>query len=232
MKGRISSFQSMGCADGPGVRSVVFFQGCPLHCPYCHNPETQSIQGGEETDTEALMEKILRFKAYYGKDGGVTLSGGEPLMQREFAEELLKICKANNLHTVLDTAGISHGGAVLDYTDLVLCDLKFTTDDLYHQYTGGSLKQVLSFLEETAKRDIPLWIRHVVVPGLTDGDMDEVIKIASQFPNLQKLQLLPFRKICAHKYEELSRPFPLADTPACGKELIEKLNQKIPMHLR
>ncbi len=232
MIGKIASFQSMGCADGPGVRSVVFFQGCPLHCPYCHNPETQSFTGGEEISADDLVKKILRYSPYFGADGGVTLSGGEPLMQREFAEELLKKCKANNLHTALDTAGISHGGAILEHTDLVLCDLKFATDDLYRQYTGGSLEAVLSFLEETAKREIPLWIRHVVVPGLTDEDIDEIVKIAMEFPNLQKLQLLPFRKICTHKYEELSRPFPLADTPACGKELIEKLNQKIPMHLR
>lgn len=232
MKGRISSFQSMGCADGPGVRSVIFFQGCPLHCPYCHNPETQSFEGGEEFSADELIAKILRFAPYFGKDGGVTLSGGEPLMQREFAAELLKKCKANNLHTALDTAGISHGGAVLDHTDLVLCDLKFATDTLYRQYTGGSLEKVLLFLEEAAKKEIPLWIRHVVVPGLTDGDIDEVIKIATQFPNLKKVQLLPFRKICAHKYEELSRSFPLAGTPACGKELIERLNQQIPIELR
>lgn len=232
MVGRISSFQSMGCADGPGVRSVVFLQGCPLHCPYCHNPETQALEGGEEISAQELLQKILRFAPYFGAEGGVTLSGGEPLMQREFAENLLKLCKANNLHTALDTSGISHGGAVLDYCDLVLCDLKFTTDDLYRKHTGGSLSQVLSFMEETAKKEIPLWIRHVVVPDLTDSDIEEVIKIATQFPNLKKIQLLPFRKICTHKYEELGRPFPLADTPPCSKELLEQLNQKIPLELR
>lgn len=232
MIGKIASFQSMGCADGPGVRSVVFLQGCPLHCPYCHNPETQAIDGGEEVTVEALVSKILRFASYFGEEGGVTLSGGEPLVQRTFAEMLLKECKANNLHTALDTSGILHGGAVLDHCDLILCDLKFTTDALYRRYTGGSLEQVLSFLEETAKREIPLWIRHVVVPGLTDGDLDEVVKIARQFPNLKKIQLLPFRKICAHKYEDLGRPFPLADAPACSKELLQELNKKIPLELR
>ncbi|MBQ7095196.1 MAG: pyruvate formate lyase-activating protein [Clostridia bacterium] len=232
MIGKIASFQSMGCADGPGVRSVVFLQGCPLHCPYCHNPETQSTEGGEETTVDALIRKILRFFPYFGAEGGVTLSGGEPLLQRDFAEKFLKECKANSLHTALDTSGILHGGAVLDHCDLVLCDLKFTTDALYRQHTGGSLESVLSFMEETAKKEIPLWIRHVVVPELTDEDIDEVIKIAMQFPNLKKIQLLPFRKICTHKYEELGRTFPLAGTPACGKELLEKLNQKIPLNLR
>lgn len=230
MKGKISAFQSMGAVDGPGVRCVVFMQGCPLRCVYCHNPETWNIEGGEETDTEQLVRKILRYRSFISRGGGVTVSGGEPLMQAQFCRELFKKLKEEGIHTALDTSGIGNlvqAESVLEYTDLVLCDIKFPTENDYKKYCGGSLKQVLAFLELVKKRDIPLWIRHVVVPGLTDTkqDVEAVKAIAESYPSLKKIELLPFRKICMSKYESLGIDFPMKDVPACSRETIEKLRR-------
>lgn len=230
MKGRISAFQSMGAVDGPGVRCVVFMQGCPLRCVYCHNPETWEINGGEAAETEQLVRKILRYRSFINRGGGVTVSGGEPLMQAQFCRELFKRLKEEGIHTALDTSGIGNleqAESVLEYTDLVLCDIKFTTEHDYKKYCGGSLRRVLDFLELVKKRNIPLWIRHVVVPGLTDTkqDAEAVRAIAANYPSLEKIELLPFRKICMSKYESLGIDFPLKDVPACSQETIEKLRR-------
>lgn len=230
MQGRISAFQSMGAVDGPGVRCVVFMQGCPLRCVYCHNPETWEINGGEAAETEQLVRKILRYRSFINRGGGVTVSGGEPLMQAQFCGELFKRLKEEGIHTALDTSGIGNleqAESVLEYTDLVLCDIKFTTEDDYKKYCGGSLRRVLDFLELVRKRNIPLWIRHVVVPGLTDTkqDAEAVRAIAANYPSLEKIEFLPFRKICMSKYESLGIDFPLKDVPACSQETIEKMRR-------
>lgn len=230
MKGRISAFQSMGAVDGPGVRCVVFMQGCPLRCVYCHNPETWEINGGEAAETEQLVRKILRYRSFINRGGGVTVSGGEPLMQAQFCRELFKRLKEEGIHTALDTSGIGNleqAESVLEYTDLVLCDIKFTTEDDYKKYCGGSLRRVLDFLELVKKRNIPLWIRHVVVPGLTDTkqDAEAVRAIAANYPSLEKIEFLPFRKICMSKYESLGIDFPLKNVPACSQETIEKMRR-------
>ena len=230
MEGRIHSFESMGCADGPGVRFIVFFQGCPLRCAYCHNPDTWDCKGGSLYTPEEIVEKALRYRPYFGDQGGITLSGGEPMMQPAFAAELLRACKKAGLHTVLDTscmAGEPYWSEILHYTDLVLADLKFTTEDAYRQNSGGSLMQVLRFLKKTEEQGVPLWLRHVVVPGLTDTDLPEILKIADQFSNVRRVELLPFRKICTSKYENMKIPFPLAEVPECDPALLERLNDVI-----
>lgn len=228
MQGRIHSFESMGCADGPGVRFVVFFQGCPLRCAYCHNPDTWSCKGGNLYTPEEIVAKALRYRPYFGELGGITLSGGEPMLQPEFTAELLKQCKAVGLHTALDTSGMAgeaHWEEILRHTDLVIADLKFATEEAYRQNSGGSLCMLLRFLEKAKNK--PLWLRHVVVPGLTDGDLPEILSIAGGFPGLQRLELLPFRKMCVTKYQELKIPFPLENTPECDAALLERLNQEI-----
>lgn len=227
--GRIHSIQTMGAVDGPGIRAVVFMQGCPLRCAYCHNPDTWDLNGGENVSPDFVAQKILRLKNFYAK-GGVTVSGGEPLLQGSFVHDFFEIMHLNGLHTALDTSGIGTDENIdlaLQHTDLVLCDLKFPTDALYRQYTGGSLNQVISFLEKVQKKGLPLWIRHVVVPGLTDAEESifEIKRISEAFGNLEKIELLPFKKICEAKYESMGIPFPFANVPACKKETIGKLEK-------
>ncbi|MDY3618371.1 pyruvate formate-lyase-activating protein [Agathobaculum sp.] len=232
MLGRINSIQSLGAVDGPGVRYVVFLQGCPLRCVYCHNPDTWLPDGGEQLDADALVQKALRCRPYWGDTGGVTVTGGEPLMQAAFVEELFCKLHENGVHTALDTSGVGNLAAaerVLQHTDLVLCDLKFLSKADYHRYCAGDFGQVEKFLQLTALKGVPLWIRHVVVPGLTDGldSLRSVRDKAHSYPNLEKLEFLPFHKLCLEKYDRLGLDFPLRDTPEMNdawlKELLEKL---------
>ncbi len=232
MKGRIHSFESMACADGPGVRSAIFLQGCPLRCAYCHNPDTWEPMGGEEYTAEELIAKVLPYRPYFGEKGGITLSGGEPLLQAEFTIELLKKAKEAGLNTALDTsasAGEPYWEQILRYTDLALVDIKFTTEELYKKYCGGSLERVLRFCRKAEEMGVPLWIRHVVVPGLTDEDTEALLSIARPFSNIQRIELLPFRTLCKTKYRQLELPFPLEETPDCDQETINKLQKKIDL---
>lgn len=215
MKGRIHSFQSLGAVDGPGLRFVVFMQGCTMRCAYCHNPDTWNIASGEEYEVQEVVQRILRYKPYFGSDGGVTVSGGEPLLQWEFVAELFRALHSEGIHTALDTAGIGHldgARSVLLNTDLVLCDVKFSSGEEYHAYCRGNRNTVLAFLKLAQSLNVPLWVRHVVVPGLNDNEESilQVASLAAQFSNVRKMELLPFRKICISKYENLGIPFPLA----------------------
>ena len=227
MTGRIHSIQTMGAVDGPGLRGVVFMQGCPLRCAYCHNPDTWAFEGGQEITAEELCKKLLRYRTYY-KNGGITVSGGEPLMQSEFVGELFSLLRKEGLHTALDTSGMASLEAarrVLPHTDLVLCDIKFPTEDMYRTHTGVPMQPMLDFLSEVERAGVPFWVRHVVVPGLTDSD-EEVLsihRIAKQFKGYEKLELLPFKKLCLTKYQALNLPFPLADVPECPPERIREL---------
>ena len=229
MTGRIHSIQTLGAVDGPGIRAVVFMQGCPLRCAYCHNPDTWDCAGGEEVTSESVADRILRLKNFY-RNGGVTVSGGEPLMQGRFVNDLFQIMHKNSLHTALDTSGIGTDDNIeiaLKNTDLVLCDLKFPTEALYKTYTGASLQKVLSFLEKVTDKNIPLWIRHVVVPSLTDQEdsIREIGRIAKSYKTLQRIELLPFRKICITKYRKMGIPFPLSDIPECSKDTVLRLER-------
>lgn len=231
MKGRINSFQSMGAVDGPGLRYVAFMQGCPLRCVYCHNPETWALEG-DVYSLEEVSRRILRCRPYFGADGGVTVSGGEPLLQWRFVSELFRRLKKEEIHTALDTSGIGNAeGAeeVLGSTDLVICDLKFPSEEKYRKYCGGSLAKVLAFLELTEQMRIPLWIRHVVVPGLTDEEesLSGIAEIAKKYSNLRKFELLPFRKLCASKYEALGISFPLSEFEECQEGEINKLYKRL-----
>lgn len=228
--GRVHSLQSLGAVDGPGLRAVVFLQGCPLRCVYCHNPDTWVVGGGERYTAQAIFEKVQRFRPYFGKSGGVTVSGGEPLLQGKFVAALFRLLRQEGIHTALDTSGMGSAEsteAVLAQTDLVLCDLKFSTEADYQAHCGGSLQTVLAFLKRTEERGIPLWIRHVVVPGLTDNEthIRAIARMAKRFSNLEKLELLPFQTFCQVKYDTLGIPFPLQDCPPCPDETIQKLER-------
>lgn len=232
MFGTINSFQSLGAVDGPGIRVTVFMQGCHLRCAYCHNPDTWGLDGSKVSVID-LFNKIMRYKPYFFEHGGVTVSGGEPLLQPEFIEELFKLLKAENVHTAIDTSGIcdlEKAERVLKYCDLVMCDIKFVTEEDYKTYARGSLKRVEEFLELTSKKNVPLWIRHVVVPNLTDSEasVKRVVEISKKYKNLQKIELLPFRNICQSKYDNLGIDFPLKNTKECDNETIESLYKFVP----
>lgn len=228
MTGRISSFQSLGTVDGPGVRCVVFLQGCPLHCACCHNPETRDPRGGTETDADELVSKILRFRSYFGKSGGVTVSGGEPLLQAVFVTELFRKLKTAGIHTALDTSGCLWNPAVeelLEYTDLVLLDHKYADPKSYLTYTGERMETAELFLDELEKRHLPTWLRRVIIPGQTDSESSvlQLKKVANAHPCVEKVELLPFRKFCVSKYDHLNMEFPLRDVPEPDEELMCRL---------
>jgi pyruvate formate lyase activating enzyme len=222
VKGRIHSFESMGLVDGPGIRSVIFFQGCNLRCAYCHNPDTWNTDGGTETTTEELLNKVIRFKPYFQKSGGgVTFSGGEPLMQPEFLLEMLKLCRANGIHTTIDTAGYGNGDydEILKFTDLVLLDIKHSTNLGYETLTGKDAKEFNEFLDALNRTNVRVWVRHVVVPEITDTNEHilELSKIVQRVKNLDKIELLPYHTLGESKYEKMHIPYRLKGTTPMDK---------------
>lgn len=227
MVGRINSIQSLGTVDGPGVRAVVFASGCPLRCAYCHNPDTWRTEDGQVTEVDDLAKKILRLRPYI-QNGGVTFSGGEPCLQPEFFAALAEKLQAQELHIALDTSGCiinEHVIRLLKFINLLLLDIKFTSDDDYKRYTGGSLTQTLEFLALAEKMNVTVWVRHVVIPGINDTKEDilRLKDIMGGYSCIKKCELLPFKKICVPKYENLGIKFPLRDTPACDEKTIERL---------
>ncbi len=232
LKGKVHSFQSLGAVDGPGIRYVIFMQGCPYRCPYCHNPDTKTFSGGTEYTADELVSRVSRYKTYFGSDGGVTVSGGEPLMQREFIAELFEKLHKAGINTALDTAAVKVDDTVrqvLKQTDTVLCDIKFPTNEQYEKYIGLRLDTVKEFLLECDKAGCDVIIRHVVVPDLTDSEESilKIKEIANQVRNLKGIELLPFKKLCTEKYQRLGIPFPLESTPECPPEVIENLKKLI-----
>lgn len=226
--GKIHSFQSLGAVDGPGVRYVVFMQGCPYGCPYCHNPDTRFFHGGQSFTADEIVTKVKRYKTYFSNGGGVTVSGGEPLCQSAFVSELFKKLHEAGINTALDTAGMKPTEEVLEvleHTDTVLCDIKFTTDELYEKHIGIKLQTVLEFLSACEKQGCDIIIRHVVVPSLTDtpDEILEIKRLALSVCSPKKIELLPFRKLCSEKYEKLGIPFPLASTPECSEDVVREL---------
>ena len=229
MIGNIHSLQSLGTVDGPGVRAVVFSQGCPLRCAYCHNPDTWDVSGGEPTSSEELVERIRRLYNYI-KDGGVTFSGGEPCMQSEFFLELTDELHNLGLHVALDTSGAILNDAareLISKVDLVLLDVKFTTDEDYLKYIGIPLSSVirtLDFLESIKK---PTVVRQVIVPGINDTEENakRLGDLLSGYKCVESLELLPFRKLCIEKYHALGIPFPLESYPVGKREVCDRLRE-------
>lgn len=228
MQGYIHSVQSLGTVDGPGIRTVVFMSGCPLRCIYCHNPDTWSMKDGQLREPHELCEQILRFYPYI-KNGGVTFSGGEPCMQAEFILESAKLLKEKNIHIALDTSGCVYNEAVdrlLDVADLVLLDIKMTSEEDYLKHTGTKLSTVLEFLDILNRKKKEVWIRHVVVPGLNDTpeDVEKLKKIVDKYSCVTRTELLPFKNLCIEKYESMGIKFKLKDTEPMKADAIKKLN--------
>lgn len=216
--GRIHSFQSLGTVDGPGVRFVAFLQGCHLRCGCCHNPDTWSLTDGTVYTPDEVVAKAVRFKEYFGSTGGITLSGGEPLLQADFVCEVFRLCHREGIHTCLDTSGSILTDAVrtvLAETDRVLLDVKYTDEERYRQYVGCRLEPVLQFLAELNEQQIPTTLRQVIIPTLNDTaqDVQALQTIADQYPCVDTVELLPFRKLCQVKYDTLSLPFPFGHLP-------------------
>lgn len=221
LEAKINSIQSLGTLDGPGIRFVVFMQGCNLRCGYCHNPDTWDITKGKTTSVQELTDKALRYKNYFGDSGGITVSGGEPLLQAEFVTELFKSCHENGINTCLDTSGSILNDKVkelLRHTDRVLLDIKFTDNDDYIKYTGCNLSAPLAFLDYLESTGIPTTIRQVIVPTLNDSEesISMLREVVASHKCVDKVELLPFKKICKVKYDNLGIEFPFEcyDTPA------------------
>lgn len=219
LQGRIHSFESFGTVDGPGLRFVVFFQGCPLRCLYCHNPDTWDVAAESKylMTPDQLLAEVLRYKSFIA-NGGVTASGGEPMLQAPFLKEFFRLCRLEGIHTALDTSGFVCSATaleVLEYTDLVLLDIKTMNANHHLTLTGVGREYTLHFLDCLQKRGVPTWLRHVVVPDLTDNN-DHLAALArhiSQYSVIQKVELLPYHDLGAYKYEQLGIEYKLKDTP-------------------
>lgn len=228
MQGYIHSLQSMGTLDGPGVRAVVFTEGCPLRCIYCHNPDTWECSKSDLMDASEIAEKILRLYPYI-KNGGVTFSGGEPCLQADFICEVISLVSEKGLHIAIDTCGEVLDDKVeklLSMTDLVLLDIKMTTEEDYEKYTKGSLSRVMTFLQKLQSMNKETWIRHVVVPGINDNgeDIKRLAKLIKGYSCISKIELLPYRSLCIEKYKNLGIEYPLEDTPQMDKTDLLRLD--------
>ena len=235
-KGRISTTESFGSVDGPGIRFIVFVQGCRYRCQYCHNPETWEREGGYEATAEEIFRQAWRYRPYWKRTGGITVSGGEPLLQLEFVTELFCLAKEKGVNTVIDTAGepftrdepfFSAFETLLPLSDLFLLDLKQIDDAKHRALTGTSNESALAlarFLSERGKR---MWIRHVLVPGWTTGeeDLGRLSEFIAGLKTVDRVEVLPYHAMARHKYEELHLPYRLADTPAPTVEEIARAEE-------
>lgn len=226
MTGYIHSTESFGTVDGPGVRFVVFFQGCPIRCQYCHNPDTWDFKKGKEVSVNDILAEYDKCREFL-KSGGITATGGEPLAQPDFLLELFREAKKKNIHTCLDTSGVVFNpdntekiDEILKYTDLVMLDIKHMDSENHKSLTGIGNENILRFAEHLRDLNIPVWIRRVVVPNLTD-DKSELFRLGeflSTLSNLKALDVLPYHDMARKKYEELGIEYPLPDTPPMSKE--------------
>ncbi|MBE7041708.1 MAG: pyruvate formate lyase-activating protein [Ruminococcaceae bacterium] len=230
--GRVHSIQTMGTLDGPGVRFVVFMQGCNLRCKCCHNPDTWDIEGGTEYSAKQLVAKATRYREYFGAEGGVTATGGEPLLQAEFVAEFFGLCHEAGLHTCLDTSGSilsENVKLLLAETDRVLLDIKYTEDSLYHDNVGCPLAAPMEFLKYLNEQSIQTTLRQVIIPGINDGKENvlRIKAIADDCACVDKIELLPFRKLCQTKYDAMGLTFPFAHLPEPGREAMKSLQALI-----
>ena len=230
MNGKIHSIETFGTVDGPGIRFVIFMQGCTLKCKYCHNRDTWNVNAGKSVSKEELIKEISKYKSYIDTSGGgVTVSGGEPLLQTEFITELFKELKNLGYHTALDTSGalpISESiKELLKYTDLVLLDIKHINPEKCVELTGYTNKNTLEFAKYLSNINIPVWIRQVLVPGYTDDKFDliDLKKFIATLSNVEKVELLPYHNLGKFKWKEIGVPYELENVPSPTLEEIEKV---------
>ena len=236
MDGFIHSTESFGSVDGPGVRFVIFVSGCPMRCQFCHNPDTWDMQVGLKRSTDDLLSQALRYKSYWGTEGGITVSGGEPLMQMEFLIELFRKAKEKGIHTTIDTSGapftreepfFGKFNELMRYTDLLLVDVKHIDEEQHKILTGRTNMNILDmarYLSETGK---PVWIRHVLVPERNDDDvyLEKLYDFISKLKNVQKVEVLPYHTFGEYKWKELGYDYPLAGIDPPSKERVANANR-------
>ena len=225
--GKIHSIESMGLVDGPGIRYVVFMQGCHIRCIYCHNPDTWSLSGEINMTAEELVAKIIRFKPYFeSSGGGVTFSGGEPLLQYEFLIEALKKCKENGIHTAVDTAGVGlgHYDEILKFVDLVMLDIKHTTEAGYKKITGFGMDPFYDFVEALRRSESSVWLRAVIVPEINDHTdyIRDLWALAKKIPRVKKFELLPYHTLGVNKYQKLGLEYPLDGVKPMDRRHVER----------
>ncbi len=230
--GKVHSIQTLGTLDGPGVRFVVFMQGCNLRCGCCHNPDTWKLNGGMEYSSDEILDKVTRYREYFGEEGGITVSGGEPLLQAEFVCELFSKCHEIGINTCLDTSGSIINDRIkelLTVTDRVLLDIKYTNDEMYRKHAGCSMDKPIEFLKYLNKCNIPVTLRQVIIPTLNDTKENAFnIKIIKEkYKCIDKIELLPFRKLCQVKYDDMKIEFPFADIPEPTADKMKELNKII-----
>ena len=228
----IHSFESFGAVDGPGVRFVVFMQGCNMRCRYCHNPDTWKRNCGQEFDVETVVKRALRFKTYWGKDGGVTVSGGEALLQLDFVTEFFKMLKKEGVHTCLDTAAgpfrdtpeyLEKFDKLMEYTDLVLLDIKEIDSAKHKDLTGIPNEHILQCARHLSALNKPMWVRHVLVPTINDDDNDlaHLREFLDTLSNVEKIEVLSYHSLGVHKWEALKIPYTLNEVKSPTSEAIE-----------
>lgn len=236
---RLHSIESMGALDGPGLRTVFFLQGCPLRCLYCHNPDTWDPLAAQEIDVAQVVQKAIKFKPYYRTNGGVTFSGGEPLLQAEELAAALAAIKENDIHTAIDTSGVTVASDdlirdILAHTDLVILDIKHEDPDMYRMLTGRSMDAYLRFKKLLLESDTKIWLRHVVVPGITDDaeHLKDLMKEVESFPKdrVESFELLPYHSMGKDKYDELGIDYVLKDTPDLSMAALQKLKHEAGIH--
>ena len=238
MNGFVHSTESFGTVDGPGVRFVVFLQGCPMRCQYCHNPDTWKMNTGAIRSAQSLIQEYERNAAFY-KKGGITVTGGEALMQIDFLLELFQLAKQKNIHTCLDTSGITYRPGESSYnekldqlmkvTDLVMLDIKHIDPEGHKALTGHDNAGILAFAKYLEEKNIPVWIRHVVVPGITDdeGQLTRLGSFLGTLSNVKALDVLPYHIMGITKYEQLGIPYPLEGVPPATKDQAAKAKKII-----
>lgn len=239
LTGRIHSTESFGTVDGPGVRFVIFFQGCPMRCRYCHNPDSWSLAGGTERTAESLLQEFARNRSFY-HGGGITATGGEPLLQLTFLTELFTKAKEKGIHTCLDTSGIVYTEKkkivyekLFAVTDLVLLDIKHSLATEHRKLTGQSQEPVLAFADALEQAKVPMIIRHVAVPGITDREEElaQLGHLISRWSNVKGLDILPYHTLGKKKYEELGMAYPLEGIPELTKEEARRAREIVLKHM-
>ena len=229
---RIHSFESLATLDGDGVRYAIYFNGCPLRCVYCHNPDTWGVSGDDYT-AEELFNKVKRYKPYFGLNGGITFSGGEPLLNAPFINEVQSYLKGSGIKYDLDTSGqvemTDDVKEAINNSDLVILDLKFYDNDSYYKYTGKTMAKTITMLYYLAAIEKRTWLRTVIVPGINDSKevLDKYVEIVKQFPHVEKYELLGFHTMGFFKYEKLGITNPLKDVPALDQSVLEELQNYV-----
>lgn len=221
--GYVRKLETMGMVDGPGIRTIVFLSGCPLRCLFCHNPDMWETDEEDKTTVHEIVEKVKRYKPYFGDTGGVTFCGGEPLNQPDFLYEAMKACHEEGINTALDTSGFGRPDKfdkILSVTDTILYDIKGLEDKKYREMTGVPIARTQEFLDKAQEHKVPIWVRIVMVPGLHDNYeyMDNLADYIAPLYNIERIEILPYHTMGVNKYEDIEEDYPLEGVPAMNNE--------------